>query len=73
MQSNEMKPKDLQTSVKNIDYKGAISDIEALCLSLTLASCSDEVLEWDDTTAYMAYVANSITENIRFIRSELGL
>ena len=30
--------KDLELAVKNIDYKGAISDIEALSLSLTLAS-----------------------------------
>lgn len=65
--------KDLELAVKNIDYKGAISDIEALSLSLTVASCSDDVIKWEDVSSYMAYVAKSLSENICFIKQELGL
>lgn len=69
--------KDLAAVRESIDYKGAIADIKALCLSLVLASCADEVLKWEDMGAYMgaymAYVASKIDENISFIQTELEL
>ena len=65
--------KDLAAVRESIDYKGAIADIKALCLSLVLASCADEVLKWEDMGAYRAYVASKIDENISFIQTELEL
>ena len=65
--------KDLDAVRKSIDYKGAIADIKALCLSLVLASCADEVLKCEDMGVYMAYVASKIDENISFIQTKLEL
>ena len=65
--------KDLAAARESIDYKGAIADIKALCLSLVLASCADEGLKWEDMGSYMAYVASKIDENISFIQTELEL
>lgn len=65
--------KELKDVIASVDRQGLLYDIEALSFSLIAISTSDECLEWQELSQYIAYAGNKICSLSKKLKRELNL